>query len=158
MESEPHIEQITYQLTWPIRHKVMWPDHPIDFVKLPEDKDGLHYGLFEGNKLVSIISAFVLGDEAQFRKFATVIEYQGKGYGSQLLGYLMAELESQQLARIWCNARVNKTNLYEKFGLVKTDQTYVKGGLDFVIMEKKRKFFLKKNPDSLNDVSNSNVK
>ena len=137
MKSGLHIEQIPYQITWPIRHKVMWPDHPIDFVMLPEDESGQHFGLFTEGKLVSIVSAFVREDEAQFRKFATVNEYQGKGYGTRLLTYLMADLESQQLSRIWCNARADKTSFYERFELEITDQTYVKGGINFVIMEKR---------------------
>ena len=136
MPGEPHIEQITYQLTWSIRHQVMWPDHPLDFVKIPEDPSGLHYGLFVDNQLVSIISVFVREDDAQFRKFATVIEHQGKGYGGKLLAYILNELEAQHMKRIWCNARQDKTALYERYGLTTTDQTYVKGGIDFVIMEK----------------------
>ena len=137
MKLEPHIEQIAYQNTWPIRHKVMWPDHPFDFVKIPEDPSGQHYGLFVENQLVSIISVFIREDEAQFRKFATVIEHQGKGYGGKLLAYILAELEAQKMKRIWCNARMNKTALYERYGLMATNETYVKGGIDFVIMEKR---------------------
>lgn len=130
------IRAIPYQTTWPIRHEVMWPDKPFDFVKIPEDESGLHLGLFVQNEVVSIVSVFFSKNEAQFRKFATVKEHQGKGYGSKLLGHLMSELESQPLERVWCNARVDKSSYYERFGLKPTDKTYTKGGLHFVIMEK----------------------
>lgn len=130
------IQKIQTEETYDLRHRVMWPDHPLDFIKLPEDKDGVHFGLFVDGKLVSIISLFVDGTEAQFRKFATESKKQGKGYGSQLLSYLLEYAASRNLKRIWCNARVDKTEFYQKFGFSETQSTYVKGGIDFIILEK----------------------
>jgi hypothetical protein len=48
----------------------MWPNKSIDYVKLPNDQDGQHFGLFIKGELVSIVSAFIFSDEVQFRKFA----------------------------------------------------------------------------------------
>ena len=79
------IREIKAEDTWPMRHKVMWPDQPLDYVILPQDEEGLHYGLFKEDKLISVISLFINQEEAQFRKFATATEAQGKGYGSALL-------------------------------------------------------------------------
>ena len=39
---------------------------------LQDDEDGLHFGLFNKEKLVSVVSLFIDGEEAQFRKFATL--------------------------------------------------------------------------------------
>jgi len=114
----------------------MWPDRTIDYVKITNDKDGDHFGLFVHNKLVSIISIFIEEDHAQFRKFATVVEDQGKGYGTKLLSYVLNELEKNQLTKIWCNARKEKAFYYERFGMIKTDVTFAKGGIDYVIMKK----------------------
>lgn len=132
------ISPITPEQTWEIRHQVLWPDQPLDYVKIENDSDGLHFGCFVDGQLVSIISGFMdSGNKsAQFRKFATLHEYQGKGYGSQLLSHLIAELKSLGATRIWCNARVNATSLYERFGMHKTDQTYTKLGFDYVVMER----------------------
>jgi len=114
----------------------MWPNQPLEFVKLPEDDKGLHYGLYVDDQLTSIISLFINGKEAQFRKFATLESHQGKGYGSILLNEIMQIAATESLTKIWCNARRSKTNYYTKFGMKVTDKTYVKGGTDFVIMEK----------------------
>ncbi|UCS95726.1 GNAT family N-acetyltransferase [Echinicola marina] len=114
----------------------MWPDRPIDYVKLDEDKNGLHFGLEVEGKLMSIISVFVEEDKAQFRKFATDKPHQGKGFGSHLLAHVLAFLEAEEISLIWCNARLEKTGFYEKFGMRKTDKTFQKGGIDYVIMEK----------------------
>ncbi|NVJ48675.1 MAG: GNAT family N-acetyltransferase, partial [Cytophagia bacterium] len=102
------IQPITPEQTWELRHKVLWPHQTLDYVKIANDDEGLHFGYFVDGKLVSIISGFLnpSSKDAQFRKFATLHEYQGKGYGSQLLSHLMDELISLGSTRIWCNARV----------------------------------------------------
>lgn len=113
----------------------MWPDHPIEFVQLPEDPTGIHFGLYVSHELISVISLFINQSGAQFRKFATKNSEQGKGYGSILLQHLLAYCSTQSIQRIWCNARIDKTDYYKKFGFTETDITYVKGGIDFVVIE-----------------------
>lgn len=115
----------------------MWPNESIDFVRLPEDEHGIHFGLFLENELISIVSLFEKGKSVQFRKFATVISEQGKGYGTMLLSHVMEEAASSQMDSIWCNARVGKLKYYEKFGLIKTDQYFMKKEINYVIMKKK---------------------
>ncbi|MBD8488847.1 GNAT family N-acetyltransferase [Echinicola sp. CAU 1574] len=131
------ILHITPEETWDLRNRVMWPDKPVDYVKLEEDQNGLHFGLEVEGSLVSIISVFINSGKAQFRKFATDATQQGMGYGSQLLQFVIEDLIDRGVTSIWCNAREEKTGFYEKFGLRKTDKTFVKGGIDYVIMEKK---------------------
>lgn len=130
------IEQIKASETIPIRHQVMWPDQPVDFVKLPEDALGEHYGLFLEEELVSIISLFVRADEAQFRKFATLTKLQGKGYGTMLLKKIIDIVKAKQLKKLWCNARVDKLTYYKKFGFTQTTKKYTKAGIEFVVIEK----------------------
>ena len=113
----------------------MWPDHPFDFVKVPNDHEGVHYGLFVGGTLTSVISLFFDGERAQFRKLATLQTEQGKGYGSQLLRHAIQEVKAKGAKLLWCNARMGKTDFYHRFGMRETDRTYVKGGIDFVVME-----------------------
>lgn len=131
-----NIKQIQYTETWDIRHRVMWPDKPFDYVKLPEDKKGIHFGLFKNEKLIAVISLFIDHGEAQFRKLATEIHEQGLGYGTQLLSYLIDYVSQQKIKRVWCNARANKTLFYNKFGMVATNKKYIKSGIEFVVMEK----------------------
>ncbi len=132
----PTIRQISATETWPIRHYVMWPDQPFAFIQLPNDKQGLHYGLFLDKKLIAVISLFINGENGQFRKFATLTNQQGKGYGSQLLHYIIGLAKNRGLSKIWCNARMEKSGYYEKFGLVKTNKHFSKKGIDYVVMEK----------------------
>ena len=130
------IVQITSEETLSIRHKVMWPNKPVDFVQLPNDAEGRHFGYFKNDELISVISLFVKNNEAQFRKFATLKEYQGKGFGSELLNELMLISAKEQLSKIWCNARINKIDYYSKFGMIETNKQFIKGGIGYVIMER----------------------
>lgn len=133
---KPNITEIAHEETINIRHQVMWPDQPVDYVKLPNDDHGQHYGLFIEDHLVSVISLFILNQEVQFRKFATLNEHQGKGYGSLLLKHIMDIAAKQNLRKIWCNARVDKSGYYSKFSMKQTAQIFEKGGIDYVIMER----------------------
>lgn len=130
------IKKIPYASTWEIRQQVMWPDKPMDYVKLPNDPQGYHYGLFVRHNMLSIISVFVTGRKAQFRKFATIAEEQGKGYGSKLLSFVMDTFSRKDIQTIWCNARTDKIAFYKRFGLMPTEMTFSKGGVDYVIMTK----------------------
>lgn len=122
--------------TWPLRHEVMWPDMPLDYVKLPQDEQGIHYGLFLDEELTSVVSLFVNGGEAQFRKLATKVSEQGKGFGKQLLSFLMDEINALEVHKVWCNARSDKASFYHKFGLKETAHSFVKNGQSYVVMKK----------------------
>lgn len=130
------IKQITSSETLAIRHKVMWPTKPISFVMLPNDENGKHYGLFLNDKLISVISIFIEDNIAQFRKFATLKEHQGKGYGSYLLEEIINLLKQEKINKLWCNARVEKTNFYKKYKLKCTEKKIKKEDIEYLIMER----------------------
>lgn len=133
---ETTITKINKEEAWEIRHIVMWPEKDFDYIKLEDDDNGIHFGLYKEKKLISVISLFINEQEAQFRKFATLLEEQGKGYGSALLHCCLKEAKKLGVKRIWCNARENKTDFYKKFGLEETTFSFTKGGKSYVIMER----------------------
>lgn len=129
------IEQITQELTWKLRQKELYPDLPIEAIKLPEDDLGIHLGLFYQNKLATIVSLFEDNNELQFRKLATDKKYQKLGLGSKMINYVLNYAKEKHIEKVWCNARLSATGFYEKLGFVKTDEVFSKGGIDYVIME-----------------------
>jgi GNAT superfamily N-acetyltransferase len=131
------VEQIFPSLTWRIRHEVMYPDHPLDFVKLENDFGGMHFGLYLNHELTGVVSLFINGEEAQFRKLAVLQKEQGKGLGKQLMEYLIDFCKAQHIKLLWCNARVNAQDFYFKLGFTPTNQTYTAAGYDFVRLELK---------------------
>jgi GNAT superfamily N-acetyltransferase len=129
------IEQIHPVLTWRIRHEAMYPEQPFDFVKLDSDYDGIHFGLYADDQLTAVVSLFEDGEICQFRKFATLPASQGKGYGGLLLAHIVSFIKETGAKKLWCNARVDATGFYAKFGFEQTAKTFTKNGYDFVIME-----------------------
>ncbi|UXP33949.1 GNAT family N-acetyltransferase [Reichenbachiella agarivorans] len=130
------IATVPLATVWDMRHQIMYPAEPFDFVKVENDTEGEHYGIYDGDQVISVISLFFDGSRMQFRKFCTHIAYQGQGHGSQLLKYIFELAELRKVDLVWCNARVNASALYERFGMYKTDKVSYMAGFDFVIMEK----------------------
>lgn len=131
------IKEIQAQETYNLRHQVMWSDKTIDFVILSNDEEGTHFGLWKDSNLIAVVSLFINGNTAQFRKFATKISEQGNGYGTLLLNHLMTIVSNKkEIKSLWCNARVDKTVFYERFGMTQTTRKFAKEGIDYVIMEK----------------------
>ena len=130
------IKIITAKQTWELRQKVLWPDKDISCVQLPDDNVGTHYGLYNGGRLIAVVSTFAKQGEIQFRKFATDQAYQGQGYGTTLLRHVISAAEAGGATAIWCNARLDKAAFYQKFGLEKTAEEYERDGLQYIIMRK----------------------
>lgn len=131
------MRSISPEETWELRHKVMWPDKNLDYIKLKDDKQGRHFGLFIDEELVSVISIFVEADEVQFRKFATLENLQGKGYGTMLLQFVMKEAKKLGAKRLWCHARKSKIDFYKRFGLEESGEILSKDGFEYAMMSKK---------------------
>jgi GNAT superfamily N-acetyltransferase len=132
---EARIKQIRFDLTWPIRHEVMYPDLPFEAIKLDNDPDGVHFGLYTDDQLKAVVSLFKAGQAYQFRKFATLVSAQRKGYGTLLLKHIISYVKDIGAEKLWCNARVSAIGFYSKFGFKETDQRSRSNGIDFVIME-----------------------
>jgi predicted GNAT family N-acyltransferase len=131
------VKNIQASETWDLRHRVMAPNRPFDSIKLPKDEEGLHFGLLEEEKLISVISLFVEKDNAQFRKFATEISEQNKGYGSILLNHIIEESNKNNVKNLWCNARMTALGFYEKFGFKAVSETWMDHEIEYVKMERK---------------------
>lgn len=131
------IRNVNLDTIWKIRQEVMYPLEEISYVQLPEDNSGRHLGLYIDGKLVSVVSLFEQGEDIQFRKFATLVDEQGKGYGSRLLDYVMKQAYGDGKQLIWCNARVAASGFYERFGMYSTGDSWWKKDIEFIKMEKR---------------------
>ncbi|AII52689.1 GNAT family N-acetyltransferase [Hymenobacter sp. APR13] len=135
MAAEPAIWAIAPSHTYLLRHEVLWPDKPLAYVQLPEDATGYHYGAFQDDQLVGVVSLFVDGDEARFRKFAVMPAYQRQGIGSALLRYVVAEARRLGARRLWCDARQDSAAFYARFHLQPEGAVFYKGDVPYVRME-----------------------
>ncbi|MVN21774.1 GNAT family N-acetyltransferase [Mucilaginibacter arboris] len=130
------IKSITAEQTWPIRQKVMYPEFEIDKVKLADDAQGRHFGLFVADELTVVVSLFVKDEALQFRKLATLTAQQGKGYGRQMMEFILDLASAENLETIWCNARLTASKFYKTFGLEVSGESWQQNGHEFVMMKK----------------------
>jgi len=129
------IEQIFPALTWRIRQLAMYPEKEITDMELPGDFDAMHFGLYHQYELTGVVSLFIDGKRAQFRKMAILPSDQGKGFGFQLLQYLVDYCKSQGIKNLWCNARTSAIGFYEKIGFKSVDEPFEKNQLAYVKMQ-----------------------
>lgn len=90
----PSIQPITASQTYTLRHRLLWPDKPIEYVKVENDGEGYHSGVFHQNEIIAIISLFLRNAgiiTARFRKFAVKPNFQHRGTGTGLLNHVMGE-------------------------------------------------------------------
>jgi ribosomal protein S18 acetylase RimI-like enzyme len=122
------IRKITASETYPLRHAILRQNEPIEKCIYPFDTAAttLHFGLFENNALLGIISVFetkkeVFIDQKQFqiRGMAVLENHQKKGHGAALVKHTMNYLQNEQEYLIWFNARIIALGFYEKLGFEK---------------------------------------
>ncbi|NSL90418.1 1-(5-phosphoribosyl)-5-[(5-phosphoribosylamino)methylideneamino]imidazole-4-carboxamide isomerase [Chitinophaga sp. Mgbs1] len=130
-----NIRRISADETLPLRRDVMYPDRQLTEVKVDHDEDGLHYGVFEGGQLVTVVSLFLGREEAQFRKLATATAAQGKGFGKAVLAHLSDICRKENVKLLWCNARETAVSFYERLGYRIKGDYFKKDGINFVRME-----------------------
>ncbi len=130
------IKQIHAEQTWPMRQKVMYPDFTVEQVKLKDDAQGRHFGLFAGDELTVVVSLFIKNKNLQFRKLATLTGQQGKGYGKQMMRFILDLASAENLRMVWCNARLTAAPFYRQFGFEVFGETWQQDGYTFVIMQK----------------------
>lgn len=126
-----HIQPITSEQTYPLRHLVLWPDKPLDYVKIEDDTAGYHFGAFDDKELIAVISLFVNGQESRFRKFAARPDYQRKGVGTALLNHVIAEARRLEAKVFWCDARLDAADFYRRFGMEAVSEVFYKGPIPY---------------------------
>jgi GNAT superfamily N-acetyltransferase len=131
-----HIEQIRPELTWRLRRDALYPGKDIFEMEMDEDSEGVHFGAFKENKIVGVVSLFQKGNDFQFRKLAVDLSQQKTGIGSSMLEYISGYAAENGGTRLWCNARITATDFYLRSGFAQTGRFFVKGGIDYEIMEK----------------------
>ena len=130
------IKKVSVEDILPIRHKVLWPDKPFEFVKVEGDEEGIHFGLYEDSILVTIISLFAEGKSLRFRKFATLPDYQNRGLGKMMILKVIEYAKKNNFERLWCDARTDALNFYERVGFKKFSEPFFKEEIEYYKIEK----------------------
>jgi GNAT superfamily N-acetyltransferase len=127
------IEPIRAEQTLLLRHAVLWPEKPFDYVRLPDDEQGYHLGGFVKGQLVSVISLFLDKPTAtaRFRKFATDPAFQNQGIGTRLLDQVIDHARQAGMCLLWCDARLTAADFYRRFGMEPEGEEFFKGAIPY---------------------------
>lgn len=128
------IKEITWQETISVRHKVLWPDKSAEFCRVPQDEEGLHFGVYIDKKLICVASVYPNHESARLRKFAAYEEFQGIGVGTALLKYILSSVKQKGVTHFWCDARESAIGFYERFGMRKEGERFYKSNVPYYKM------------------------
>lgn len=119
------VKKITSQATYSVRQIVLRKGKPIESCYFSGDDDGTttHFGLFQEENLIGVASAYKVNNpifteenQHQIRGMAILEEFQGKGFGEQLLEAAEKYSCNEKSELIWFNAREKAVPFYEKSG------------------------------------------
>lgn len=130
------IHRISWQETIPLRHQVLWPNHPASFCHVGGDETALHFGVFVQETLVCVASLFPHETDIQLRKFATNPAFQGRGIGSHLIKHLFLEAKKNGADEFWCYSRKSACSFYERFGMTQVGEPFDRAGVLFIKMSR----------------------
>lgn len=125
------IKLISAEQTLALRHKVLWPNKPVAFCRVPGDDTALHFGAYVDQQLVCVASIFIDGCVARLRKYATDQAFQGQGIGSAVLRHVLAHLHSLSVLEFWCDARLSALDFYARFGMRAEGEHFFKSDVEY---------------------------
>lgn len=141
------IKKINSIDTYPVRHEVLRKGKPIETCQFKgdDDENTVHFGLYQKERLIGIISIFkekndlfLETNQFQIRGMAVLEEFQGKGFGAELVKEAENHCISLHTNLIWFNARENAVPFYKKQGytIIGDSFTIPDVGIHFVMFKK----------------------
>ena len=144
------IKKISSLETYPVRHEVLRKGKPIETCQFKgdDDENTVHFGLYQNERLIGIISIFkekndLFSETNQFqiRGMAVLEEFQGKGFGAELVREAENHCISLNTDLIWFNARENAVPFYKKLNYIIIGDSFLipDVGIHFAMYKKIRK-------------------
>ena len=136
--------------TYPVRHEVLRKGKPIETCQFKgdDDENTIHFGLYQNERLIGIISIFkekndLFSETNQFqiRGMAVLEVFQGKGFGAELVKEAENHCINLNADLIWFNARENAVPFYKKLNYIIIGDSFLipDVGIHFAMYKKIRK-------------------
>lgn len=141
------IKKINSIDTYPVRHEVLRKGKPIETCQFKgdDDENTVHFGLYQNEQLIGVVSIFreknVLFSETtqfQIRGMAVLKEFQGNGFGAELVKEAENYCVNLNTNLIWFNAREKAVEFYKKLGYAIIGDSFLipDVGIHFVMYKK----------------------
>ncbi len=128
------IKKINAIDTYPVRQEVLRKGKPIETCQFKgdDDENTVHFGLYQKEQLIGIISIFkeknnLFQEKNQFqiRGMAVLEDFQGKGFGAELVKVAENYCINQNVDLIWFNAREIAVYFYKKLGYTSIGDSFL---------------------------------
>ena len=128
------IKKISSSATYPVRHEVLRKGKPIETCQFKGDdyENTVHFGLYQKEQLIGIISIFkepsilfLEKNQLQIRGMAVLEEFQGKGFGAELVKAAENYCINLNVDLIWFNAREKAVPFYKKLGYTSIGDSFL---------------------------------
>ena len=130
------IRQITAEDTIALRAQVLRPGKPQSSARVVGDGEALHFGAYQGPRLIGVASLFFNEEDCRLRKFAVKPDQRGNGLGGLMLNHMISHLRAAGHRRLWCDARVVALGVYTRAGFTPFGPRFQKNDLPYQKMER----------------------
>lgn len=122
--AEIHFGDNLYHAAKALRYKLFFEEHgsPKEVLNDSQEIKSTHIAMSSGHELIAYGRLTeITPTEFQISQLVVSPSFQKRGYGTQLLIYLMKLCRQKNASYIVLNARTNSVGLYEKQGFKKLD-------------------------------------
>jgi predicted GNAT family N-acyltransferase len=105
--------------------------------ELAKDEHDIHFGLFDGNRLIACLILSDTGNNRmKMRQVAVCNDMQGKGIGRILSNAAESFARSKGYVQIYCHARKTAVPFYQKLGYTITGNEFTEVNIPHYMMQK----------------------
>jgi len=104
--------------------------------ELAQEKDHVHFGAYLGDKIIATAMLVSEGSCCKIQRVAVRADFQNQGVGSKLLLQIEREAKNRGFTTIYCSARDQAVQFYEKHGYIRESAYFVEDSIPHAMMRK----------------------
>ncbi|MFH0874869.1 MAG: GNAT family N-acetyltransferase [archaeon] len=133
--------QDEYKKTLEIRNSVFVKEQsiPKELEFDEHEEESMHFIAFEGETVVGCARLRQIDDNIKLERISVLNEFRGKGYGKEIVNFLVKYALKNNPKKIYVNAQHFLFNFYKELGFVPYGTTFFEAGIKHVKMEYKGK-------------------
>ena len=119
-----------------VRRKVFIDEQLVDpELEYESEEEAVHYLLIVDGVAVATARWRETEKGVKLERFATLIEYRGKGYGALILKKVLEDVVPLQKT-IYLHAQISAILFYEKYGFVKEGEMFIEADIEHYCMKR----------------------
>lgn len=115
------------------RQAMLWPDKPLDHVRVCGDDTASHVGCHDNGALIAAGSFYGAGAQVRLRKLAVHPQYRRRGLAAAIVRTGAIKVRDQGATQLWCDARQTALGFYTSLGFVIDPEVFEKSGVAYQV-------------------------